>query len=128
MTSMPTRAPRLSMIALVTSVVPCTIAPSSAMSTAARASSASSPVRTEIDGSCGVVSCLCVASRPLGTSTIAKSVNVPPTSIPTRYLASWEGGFDGTTRSLYGAISTVNCRFRSLGEFFAHVRAIGIQR
>src|SRR5687767_10869862 len=75
---------RPSTIALVTAVVPCATA-------ASRRSPASpswlTPARTPIDGFSGVVGTLSSENRPAASRAI-RSVNVPPTSTPTRAPAA----------------------------------------
>src|SRR5215831_5193276 len=83
--SMPVTAPRRSITALVTSVVPCTISLTSVMATFSRESRSLMPSMTASEGSCGVVSRLCTDILLPRGSNSAKSVKVPPTSTPTRY-------------------------------------------
>src|ERR671919_260842 len=83
--SSPTPWALRSMTTLEPSVVPCTPWPMSAHATPACASSASSPARQAAEGSGYVVSRLPVVSSPVGACS-TKSVNVPPTSNPTRYV------------------------------------------
>ena len=73
----PTTAPRPSTIALVTMVVPCATEASGALPT-----SVVSPCITPRAGLAGVVGTFPLDSRPDGART-TKSVNVPPTSMPT---------------------------------------------
>ena len=85
-TSMPVFAPRRSMTALVTRVVPCAIVSTSAMGTSSRRRRAAVPSITTIEGSAGVVRRLSTAiSLPLSSNS-AKSVNVPPMSMPSRQV------------------------------------------
>ena len=81
------RAPRRVSTALVVTVVPCTIASISATNDAtsvpSSAAISASPVARPTEGSSGVELVLCTIRRPSEPIT-RKSVNVPPTSIPTR--------------------------------------------
>src|SRR5213592_1686304 len=72
------------MTTLLPSVVPCTACATSRQSTPALVRSASSPARHASEGSGYVVSRLAVVSSPAGDCS-TKSVNVPPTSKPSRY-------------------------------------------
>src|SRR5207248_2623707 len=82
--SRPTPRALRSMTTLLPSVVPCTACATSRQATPALASSASSPARHASEGSGYVVNRLAVVSSPPGDCS-TKSVNVPPTSKPTRY-------------------------------------------
>ena len=66
-------------MALVTIVVPCAIEPASG-------ASAWRPASTPRAGASGVVRTLRERTAPVPGSTATRSVNVPPTSIPTRTL------------------------------------------
>jgi hypothetical protein len=57
--------------------------------------SSSTPRSTAIDGSAGVVNSLRISSRPERSSYSAKSVNVPPTSMPSRYPMRSPAEFSG---------------------------------
>src|ERR1700675_2844857 len=89
--SMPTLAPLRSRSALVATVVPWTIR--SVAASSARASVPSSaakrprPAITPIDGSSGVEADFAITTRPL-LSTATRSVKVPPTSTPMRYMSA----------------------------------------
>src|SRR5690348_13341273 len=89
--SMPTVAPFRSRSALVATVVPCTtrsVAPSSAaVSVPSSRASSTIPSITPMDGSSGVEADLAIATRPSG-STATRSVKVPPTSMPMRYMSA----------------------------------------
>src|SRR5262245_23821796 len=89
--SMPTLAPLRSRSALVATVVPCTtrsVAPSSAaVSVPSSRASSAMPSITPMDGSSGVEADLAMATRPSG-STATRSVKVPPTSMPRRYMSA----------------------------------------
>src|SRR5439155_12263970 len=85
----PTLAPLCSRSALVATVVPCTMR-SVCASIAARSrpivsASNCSPSRTPTDGSDGVDGTLVRLALP-APSTATRSVKVPPTSIPMRYI------------------------------------------
>ena len=84
LTSMPVAAPLRSITALVTRVVPWAIVLRSPIFALVRSNRVARPLRTHSDGSAGVVSCLCTARAPVWSSTSAKSVKVPPMSIPSR--------------------------------------------
>src|SRR5215468_7947101 len=89
--SMPTLAPLRSRSALVATVVPCTtrsVAPSSAPVSAPRPrASRAMPSITPMEGSSGVEADLAMATRP-SESTATRSVKVPPTSMPMRYMSA----------------------------------------
>ena len=85
-TSIPVTAPRRSMTAFVTSVVPCTISVTEPISMRLSATSAATPASTASEGSCGVVKRLWIAMRPPDALLSAKSVKVPPMSTPIRYI------------------------------------------
>src|SRR5215813_1545493 len=89
--SMPTVAPLRSRSALVATVVPCTtrsVAPSSgAVSVPSSRARSAMPSITPMDGSSGVEADLAMATRPSG-STATRSVKVPPTSMPMRYMSA----------------------------------------
>jgi hypothetical protein len=76
---MPTRAPRRSSTAFVPTVVPCTSRRTSplAMPSASRPASTAAASWRGRDGT------LVTTTRPVVLSTAVRSVNVPPTSIPT---------------------------------------------
>src|SRR5919202_1565151 len=78
-------APRRSMTALVTSVVPWTTVPRWSGGTSPAWSSPSSAARTPAAGEPAVVSTLLTRNRPLSRSTSSRSVNVPPISTPARH-------------------------------------------
>src|SRR5207247_5335039 len=88
---MPTLAPLRSRSALVATVVPCTRR--SVAARRARASAPSSRARspmpsiTPMEGSSGVDADLAMATRP-SPSTATRSVKVPPTSTPMRYMSA----------------------------------------
>src|SRR5215510_1230032 len=89
--SMPTLAPLRSRSALVATVVPCTtrsVAPSSAPVSVPRSRASSAmPSITPMEGSPGVEADLAMATRP-SESTATRSVKVPPTSMPMRYMSA----------------------------------------
>ena len=72
------------MTALVTSVVPCAIDSTSDMGTFSRRRRAAVPSITAIEGSAGVVRRFATTISLPRSSKRAKSVNVPPMSIPSR--------------------------------------------
>src|SRR5207302_10417812 len=74
-----TRAPRRSSTALVPTVVPCT----SRRTSRPAIPSARSPERTAELSLCGVDGTLVTTTLPVVSSAAVRSVNVPPTSIPT---------------------------------------------
>ena len=80
-------APLISIMVLSAVVVPCTkasMAPQNASVSRPKASaSCSTPVRTPLDWSSGVVGVLSRTTWPSGVMQM-RSVNVPPTSTPTR--------------------------------------------
>ena len=80
----PSTAPRRSMTALVTSVVPCTISLTASSPTPCSATIAASPSIAPTAGSAGVVRRLCSRNDPSRASASTKSVNVPPMSNPIR--------------------------------------------
>ena len=82
--NMPVAAPRRSITALVTSVVPWITASTPDTATPFSASMAAMPSSTAVEGSSGVVSRLWIAMTRLDSSNSAKSVNVPPMSTPMR--------------------------------------------
>ena len=90
----PVRAPRRVRVALVVTVVPWTITSIDAMK-AAKSSAASSrrPLMTPTEGSSGVDSTLWITGSTPPART-KKSVNVPPTSMPT-----FNRGFSEGSRS-----------------------------
>src|SRR4030095_9634062 len=85
----PTRAPLRSSSALVATVVPCTMRSVRASSVSrerpSSAASAPSPSTRPAEVSSGVDALFAITTCPLA-STAATSVNVPPTSIPIRYM------------------------------------------
>src|SRR5688572_30794948 len=88
--SRPTFAPLRSSRALVATVVPCTMRSvlrrSPSRSVPHSAASSPSPSSRPSDWSCGVEAHLAMTTRPV-SSTAARSVNVPPTSIPIRHIS-----------------------------------------
>src|SRR5881397_2902779 len=88
----PSVAPWRSMMALVTSVVPCTSWPRSEKRRPAARSSSSSPSSAPADGSLGVVRHLWIRIRPVSVSCSTKSVKVPPMSKPIRYRIGFDIG------------------------------------
>ena len=99
-------APLRSMIALVTSVVPCTIPPTSPIGMPFASSVSCRIVSIARAGSCGVVRVLPTATSPCSPTT-QRSVNVPPMSTPTcsvkRAVRPWGTGRGRTSRSAAGA-------------------------
>src|SRR6266542_1059290 len=89
--SRPTLAPLRSSRALVATVVPCTMRSVPARSGCASMPSSwarsPSPSMTPIDGSSGVEADLAMVTRPFA-STATRSVKVPPTSTPMRYMSA----------------------------------------
>ena len=83
--SSPTRAPRPWSTALVATVVPCVTDTMSSAESPYWASMAPRPSTTAREGSSGVEGALNSRASPLCSSTMRKSVNVPPTSTPIRY-------------------------------------------
>src|SRR5579859_1356482 len=97
------RAPRRSMIAFVTRVVPCTSTVTSPTATPAAAQSSSSPARAARAGSSGVVRILWRRSSPVVSWSSTRSVKVPPMSSPTRYEPRTERGAAVIARRWPGA-------------------------
>src|SRR5438552_6240992 len=89
--SMPAFAPLRSSSALVATVVPWTMksvaASSERGSVPSSAARRSRPSMTPMDGSSGVEVDLAIVTRP-SWSTATRSVKVPPTSIPMRYISA----------------------------------------
>src|SRR5437764_6735776 len=87
--SRPTRAPLRSSSALVATVVPCTMrsvrASNPARSVPHSVASSPRPSMRPSDWSRGVEAHLAMTTRPV-SSTAARSVNVPPTSMPIRHI------------------------------------------
>ncbi len=74
-------------------VVPCSTWPISAGSTPASAQTLSMPASTPTDWSAGVEGVLARWVAPVSSSMSKRSVNVPPTSTPSRYvMASLQAG------------------------------------
>jgi hypothetical protein len=71
-------------MALVATVVPCIRWLMAAESTDAVWQTFSRPASTPIDGSAGVDGVLARQVSPVSSSSISRSVNVPPTSTPSR--------------------------------------------
>jgi hypothetical protein len=83
--SIPTLAPRRSMIRMLTCVVLCSSSPLDATSWTSPPNYCITPVFSPRAGSSGVVRHLCSRTAPVSSSTRMKSVKVPPMSRPTRY-------------------------------------------
>ena len=81
----PTRAPLDSSTALVATVVPWTTLPAPRGRCPASAQIRCTPVSTPCDGSAGVDGVFTRQCRSSSSSTRNRSVNVPPTSTPSRY-------------------------------------------
>ena len=79
-----TRAPRRSSTALVPTVVPWT----SRRTSRAAIPSAASPASTAPASWRGCDGTLVTTTRPLASSTAVRSVNVPPTSMPTMNMGA----------------------------------------
>src|SRR5262252_3307799 len=103
--SMPTLAPLRSRSALVATVVPCTtrsVAPSSAPVSVPRSRASSAmPSITPMEGSSGVEADLAMVTRP-SASTATRSVKVPPTSMPMRYMSA------ASARATAGAVAVLS--------------------
>ncbi len=80
----PTRAPLPSRIALVATVVPCRTWATSPSEMPAASQTWLMPCRTPTDWSAGVEAVLARQVSPLSSSISSTSVNVPPTSTPSR--------------------------------------------
>ena len=80
----PTVAPLPSRIALVATVVPCSTCATSASEISAASQTWLMPLSTPTDWSAGVDAVLARQVSPVDSSTSRTSVNVPPTSTPSR--------------------------------------------
>src|SRR5271169_4193995 len=104
-TSSPVGAPLISIIVLSAVVVPCTRISSSPQSWLSgipkRSASWVSPFITPLDWSSAVVGVLSRTTSPSGVMQ-RRSVNVPPTSTPSRYPIARGGGGSGAHRRAAG--------------------------
>ena len=82
----PTLAPRPVSTALVATVVPCITSLISAGSMPEESQILATPFRTPMDESSGVDGTFAVLVSPVSSFSNRKSVNVPPTSTPRRYV------------------------------------------
>ncbi len=101
-----TRAPRRSSTALVPTVVPCTRRRTSALAMP----SAASPARTASASWWGRDGTLVTTTRPVSASTAVRSVKVPPTSMPTMYMAqspAWSSTTPRRAHEARGAVGDV---------------------